>query len=286
MLFFGGYMVGFVTFVLTLRRSMLKYQMGQFTWMAMTLFFIIVQGGVMYANMIRGMFWFLFPVSCVVHNDVWAYACGKLFGKTKLLALSPKKTMEGFIGSVIMTMMWGWWFSGFMCRFPEMVCSTSDLTSATPRCTPDPLFIAEDVAVPPLPAMFRGPLLGIGTPVAWVDGGVTVRIATVQWHGLVLAAFASLLAPFGGFFASGLKRAFKLKDFGDLIPGHGGMTDRMDCQIMMGTFTWVYAKFIVYGLAGQCPSVPTLLACLTALPASTRQQLIQEVLRAAAEPVA
>ncbi len=54
---------------------------------------------------------------------------------------------------------------------------------------------------------------------------------TVQFHAVVLAAFASIIAPFGGFFASGFKRGFKIKDFGDSIPGHGGMTDRMDCQV-------------------------------------------------------
>ena len=51
-------------------------------------------------------------------------------------------------------------------------------------------------------------------------------------HSLVLSLFASLVAPFGGFFASGFKRAIKIKDFGDVIPGHGGITDRMDCQIL------------------------------------------------------
>ena len=56
---------------------------------------------------------------------------------------------------------------------------------------------------------------------------------------MVLGFFAGFIAPFGGFFASGVKRAFKIKDFGDSIPGHGGMTDRMDCQIMMGMFTCV-----------------------------------------------
>jgi phosphatidate cytidylyltransferase len=45
--------------------------------------------------------------------------------------------------------------------------------------------------------------------------------------------FASFIAPFGGFFASGFKRALKIKDFADIIPGHGGITDRMDCQILM-----------------------------------------------------
>jgi phosphatidate cytidylyltransferase len=63
---------------------------------------------------------------------------------------------------------------------------------------------------------------------------------------MVLGFFAGFIAPFGGFFASGVKRAFKIKDFGDSIPGHGGMTDRMDCQIMMGMFTcvWVHTMLI------------------------------------------
>lgn len=52
-----------------------------------------------------------------------------------------------------------------------------------------------------------------------------------MFHGAVLAVFASVISPFGGFFASGFKRAFKVKDFAAIIPGHGGMTDRMDCQV-------------------------------------------------------
>ena len=56
----------------------------------------------------------------------------------------------------------------------------------------------------------------------------------LQLHAISLALFASVIAPFGGFFASGFKRSFKIKDFGDSIPGHGGMTDRMDCQVSSG----------------------------------------------------
>jgi phosphatidate cytidylyltransferase len=59
----------------------------------------------------------------------------------------------------------------------------------------------------------------------------TVSVAPFQLHALVLSMFASSIAPFGGFFASGFKRAFNIKDFGDTIPGHGGIVDRFDCQV-------------------------------------------------------
>jgi len=69
----------------------------------------------------------------------------------------------------------------------------------------------------------------------------------VQWHAFPLGLFASVIAPFGGFFASGFKRAFKIKDFGDSIPGHGGFTDRMDCQMVMAVFAYIYIQsFIVH----------------------------------------
>ena len=67
-----------------------------------------------------------------------------------------------------------------------------------------------------------------------------VTLSPLQMHCFWWACFISIVAPFGGFFASGFKRAFKVKDFGDLIPGHGGIVDRMDCQIVTGLFVYVY----------------------------------------------
>ena len=64
-------------------------------------------------------------------------------------------------------------------------------------------------------------------------------------HAGFLALFASLVAPFGGFFASGFKRAFKIDDFGHTIPGHGGFVDRMDVQTIMAAFVYFYIRNFV-----------------------------------------
>lgn len=64
-------------------------------------------------------------------------------------------------------------------------------------------------------------------------------------HSLALSLFSSVIGPFGGFFASGFKRAFKIKDFGDVIPGHGGIMDRFDCQYLMATFVNVYISSFI-----------------------------------------
>ena len=72
------------------------------------------------------------------------------------------------------------------------------------------------------------------------------QVAPFQVHSFVFALYASLIGPFGGFFASGFKRAFKLKDFGQSVGyGHGGISDRMDCQIMMCVFVYVYRQSFV-----------------------------------------
>ena len=62
----------------------------------------------------------------------------------------------------------------------------------------------------------------------------------IQIHALWLALFASLVAPFGGYLASAIKRAYGIKDFDSIIPGHGGVMDRMDCQFLMALCTWVH----------------------------------------------
>lgn len=194
----------------------------------MALYLIIVQSHFIMNNIFEGMIWFFLPVSLVICNDIFAYLCGITFGRTPLIRLSPKKTVEGFVGGWGLTVVFGFFLTNWLMRYDYFVCPASDLGANAwtgLQCERNPVFLAQEY---PLPIWFS------------YFGASSVRVAPIQFHILVFATFASLIAPFGGFFASGLKRTFKLKDFGDSIPGHGGITDRMDCQFIMGFFAYMY----------------------------------------------
>ncbi len=48
------------------------------------------------------------------------------------------------------------------------------------------------------------------------------------WIGLILSASISILGQVGDLTESAVKRLFRVKDSGDIIPGHGGLMDRLD----------------------------------------------------------
>ncbi|KAI8993995.1 cytidylyltransferase family-domain-containing protein [Trametes punicea] len=238
---FTLYLIGFVGFVLSLKRGYLKQQFGLFCWVHMTLLLIVVSSHFIVNNILEGLIWFWVPASLVICNDVFAYVWGITLGRTPLIKLSPKKTVEGFVGAFFSTIIFGLLWGTYFMRFDYMICPMSDLGvtawSGLLHCTPNPVFVWRDWQMPAPLSVFLSTFLGHQV--------TTIPYAPYQFHLLVMSCFASLVAPFGGFFASGFKRAFDIKDFGHSIPGHGGMTDRMDCQFLMGVFTYVYYSSLI-----------------------------------------
>lgn len=69
----------------------------------MALYLIVVQAHFIMNNIFEGMIWFFLPVSLVITNDIFAYICGITFGRTQLIKISPKKTVEGIYQPLIVT---------------------------------------------------------------------------------------------------------------------------------------------------------------------------------------
>jgi len=220
---FSLYLAGFIAFVLSLKKTYYLKQFTLFGYTHLALLSIVTQSNLMIQNVFEGLIWFLLPVSLIICNDIMAYMFGFFFGKTKLIKLSPKKTWEGYIGGAFSTIVFGFLISALLCTYSSMICpleyNGSSHTVTAENCEPMSIFKLQSYSV---------------------FSNFQIFVHPFQKHALFLSIFASTIGPFGGFFASGFKRAFKIKDFGDTIPGHGGFMDRFDCQVIMATFVNVY----------------------------------------------
>ena len=128
---------------------------------------------------------FLLSVLVIVWSaDIFAYVCGKTFGKNKLApSISPGKSWEGAIGGGIVTLL---------------------LASTT--------------------VLFGGEALA---------NTFAVRVqASFGWAGmLAVVALIVVASVVGDLFESQLKRRAGMKDSSNLLPGHGGVLDRIDALV-------------------------------------------------------
>jgi phosphatidate cytidylyltransferase len=120
-------------------------------------------------------------------NDSFAFIVGKNFGKTKLfVSVSPKKTIEGFLGGFIFTLAAGYLIS--------------------------------------LSALSTG-------------------FSCIHWF--AIATIISVIGTIGDLIESKLKRQAKIKDSGTIMPGHGGILDRLDSLLFAAPFVYLYINFII-----------------------------------------
>nr|XP_023676536.1 phosphatidate cytidylyltransferase 1-like [Paramormyrops kingsleyae] len=233
---FTLYLTGFCMFVLSLVKKHYRLQFYMFAWTHVTLLIVVTQSHLVIQNLFEGMIWFIVPISIVICNDITAYLFGFFFGRTPLIKLSPKKTWEGFIGGFVSTVIFGFILAYPLAHYQYFVCPVeydSETNRFAVACQPSELFLLHEYRPPKLLQQFLRQ--------------ETVTLFPFQIHSVALSTFASLIGPFGGFFASGFKRAFKIKDFADTIPGHGGIMDRFDCQYLMATFVHVYIASFIRG---------------------------------------
>ena len=96
-----------------------------------------------------------------------------------------------------------------------------------------------------------GGVLGSGILTTLYTLFLSYTDTNIQLHHFIgfalMGILGSIFGQFGDMTASAMKRVTKIKDFGTLIPGHGGIVDRMDSIIFVAPFVY-YASMLILSI--------------------------------------
>lgn len=155
-------------------------------------------------------FLIIFILFSVWAGDTAAYYVGRAIGKHKLAPIvSPNKSWEGAIASIIASVA----VAFAVLHYREQLSG----------------FFSHQVHIATGGWTFYAPL-------------ETITFRAAPLHAVILGVLTNIAAQFGDLFESALKRGANLKDSGTLLPGHGGILDRIDALLFAIPVVWYYAQ--------------------------------------------
>lgn len=154
-----------------------------------------------------GSFMLLYLLLVVWVGDISAYFVGRSLGRHRLSPrISPNKTWEGAAASLIGSVLVG--------------------------------TLLYNYALPISSALLSAQLMDR-------SGGYFALQSPPLWTTLLLSAAINIAAQLGDAAESLIKRGAAVKDSGTILPGHGGMLDRIDALLFAAPVLWYYAAWQV-----------------------------------------
>ncbi|MCR4989528.1 MAG: phosphatidate cytidylyltransferase, partial [Lachnospiraceae bacterium] len=74
-----------------------------------------------------------------------------------------------------------------------------------------------------------------------------IDVSGMRWVTVLIASLGAILSQVGDLTASAIKRNFNIKDYGRIIPGHGGIMDRFDSVIFTAPMIYFLTLLLVHG---------------------------------------
>lgn len=149
-----------------------------------------------------GAIWVIYTLLAVWAGDIFAYFIGKAIGRHLMSpAVSPKKTWEGAVASIVASVVIGTlWFQ----YSPQISAALLCIHLIDRR---DGIFALEQPSLLPI---------------------------------ILLSAVVNLAAQLGDLVESLIKRGAGVKDSSSILPGHGGMLDRIDAMLFAVPIVWAF----------------------------------------------